>query len=289
MVESSDRISSSNKQLEQQPDEEGKEMGHEVPTMAAYEDNERQSEKNSWFDEYDARANRLTRLKWLSIALLIGGSFAISSLIVFTDIDESTIVFWKMIYVIIGMMILTWIFIHPLLKPQPGPPTSEGLELVSRPADLNRPWEETLISRRIYWVGFLIPVIILLILTIFIPTSWLIATSAGAVALILIFYYLFGNLKVRCTPLILSFHYGPFGHDLEIENIESIRCIPIRFGKEYLAPGIEIAPDGSKAYIASGTTGVRIQTKEGQQFLITVSDPQSLVEYVKTAQKDGFR
>jgi len=48
--------------------------------------------------------------------------------------------------------------------------------------------------------------------------------------------------------------------------------------------GIRVGSDGTIGYIAAGNVGVRIQLKDGKQYVVTLNDPQSLVEYVEAAQ-----
>lgn len=44
-----------------------------------------------------------------------------------------------------------------------------------------------------------------------------------------------------------------------------------------------IGPDGTKGYILQGDVGFRVETEKGKKYVVTIPDPEDLVEYVKAA------
>lgn len=53
--------------------------------------------------------------------------------------------------------------------------------------------------------------------------------------------------------------------------------------REYMGWGIRVGADGSIGYISAGNVGVRLERYRRKDYVITVSDPQSLVDYVEAA------
>ena len=47
--------------------------------------------------------------------------------------------------------------------------------------------------------------------------------------------------------------------------------------------GIRVGLDGTIGYIVSGKIGVRISLYDKKEYVVTVHDPQSLVEFVRAA------
>jgi hypothetical protein len=53
--------------------------------------------------------------------------------------------------------------------------------------------------------------------------------------------------------------------------------------------GVRIGPDGSIGYVVRGGPGFRVETEEGKRYVVTIPEPEGLVEYVRAAKAERER
>lgn len=57
--------------------------------------------------------------------------------------------------------------------------------------------------------------------------------------------------------------------------------------KDFMGNGVRIGPNGTIGYILQGDVGFRVETEEGKRYVVTIPEPEGLVEYVKAAMAEG--
>ena len=239
---------------------------------------------DSRFAEYEARTKRMVRLRLVGLVLYLVIVAVVTALTVGWELEENVIVLLNLVLVVGGSLILIAIIVLPYFRPISPPTGDPGLELAHPPVNLLEPWQETVLMKVLWYI--LPPLLVFYVgLALFSPEEGTFLTLALTTVIFVVVTFFFGQLEVVCTSDTLSFHYGPIGKNIPIADIESIRAVSLKFGRDYLGWGIRIAPDGAVGYIAGGKTGVRIQVRAGKQYLVTVSQPQSLVNYVRAAQE----
>lgn len=238
----------------------------------------------STFAEYEARTRRMVRLRLVVLTLYLVGVTIVTILPMVMEIRDLPLVLLNLVLVVGGAIILIGIIALPYFRPLGPPSVDSGMELAARPVNLHEPWQEA-VPMKVLW--YILPPLLIFYISsaILFPSQETFLTLGLTTAILVVVTFFFGRLDVACTPHALSFHYGPIGKNLPITDIGSIRAVSLKFGRDFLGWGIRVAPDGAIGYIAGGKTGVRIQVRAGRQYLVTVSDPQSLVDYVRAAQE----
>jgi len=248
---------------------------------------EKEDSRTTAFDEMETRYERIGRLRLVAVIVYVSISLLLLGYYFVGDIENDTYVGLYLGYTVFGSAILFYAYLYPLFRPRNDPVPSGSMTIPPQDVDLSVDWREILVTRNLLYL--FPPVLILITLwAILIPHP---VNSFRVVLVSIVMMVLgsiFGKLEVRCSRTHLSFHYGPLGRDVPIGKIESIRAISLKGGRDYLGNGIDLAPDGSIGYIADGKTGVLISMLEGRNYRLTVSDPQSLVDYVRAAM-DGHR
>ncbi|NIP36078.1 MAG: hypothetical protein GWN18_14050 [Thermoplasmata archaeon] len=110
-------------------------------------------------------------------------------------------------------------------------------------------------------------------------------TTAGITAIMLAFL----NFEVKADMEALSFRFGPFGKVLPLDSITSIGVTRVNAMKDYMGYGVRVGPDGSIGYILRGGGGFRVETQDGKRYVVTIPEPEGLVEYVRAAKAERER
>lgn len=235
------------------------------------------------FAGYEKQTRRIVRLRLVALALYLMVVAVVTLLPMVMEVEEWVLILLNLVLVVGGAAVLMAIIFFPYFRPVGPPKVDAGLELAARPVSLTQPWQETVTVKALVWI--LPPLLLFYVaMALFIPEQETFLSLALTTAILLVVAFFFGQLEVACTPDTLAFHYGPIGKSIPVADIESIRAVSLKFGRDYLGWGIRVAPDGAVGYIAGGKTGVRLQVRAGKQYLVTVSDPQSLVDYVRAVQ-----
>jgi hypothetical protein len=95
----------------------------------------------------------------------------------------------------------------------------------------------------------------------------------------------FWKLDIRSDKEVLSFHFGPIGRTLRMEDIVSIRPAAIHGFRDYMGWGLRSGSDGSIGYISFSRTGVRIETVQGKTYVVSCHRPKELSDHVKWSRK----
>jgi hypothetical protein len=234
------------------------------------------------FEEYETRTRRIAVFRFTTMMVFIVISFSFLALYFFVDLNSPTYLYPYLAFNLIGAGVLFFAFFYPRIIHQKMPEITEEVNIAAKPVDLSNEWHETVVMKA-FWVLFPAFFIFIVLWAILIPHPVNTFRVILVTTVMIILGLIFGKLDVRCTPTNLSFKYGPFGNYIPVSNIKTIRAISLRTGRDFLGRGIDIGSDGTTGYIAGGNTGVLIQLKNNKNYRLTVSDPQSLVDYVRAA------
>ena len=105
--------------------------------------------------------------------------------------------------------------------------------------------------------------------------------TVPVMAILVLAVVFFWNLDIRADRKVLSFHFGPVGRDLHMEEIVSIRPTMIHPIRDFMGWGWRSGSDGSIGYISWSRTGVRIETLKGRNYVISCHRPQELSDHVR--------
>ena len=240
------------------------------------------------FQDYEERKQRLRSFTWAFIVIYMMVVLALSALSFIMDLEDGHVLLLNIVVVGVGAPVVIALVIYPYFKGTRMPELPEGTPTPAPPADsvdLSRPWKETVSS----------PIIILTILLVLVFYTvvnmvWESEEQVmGMVVMVILAVVLviFGQLKVECDAELLSFHFGPLGKKAPLSELLSIRACSVHPLKEFKGWGFRFGFDGSIGYIAAGKVGVRIHLENGKQYVVTVADPQGLVDYVRAAQEQA--
>lgn len=271
-------------------------MGGAKEKMVANDDKDSEAGKGGIpfsheLKEYERYHQSIIRMRWLAVGFYLISVIALTIIPAMVDAERfeniGDVIGFVVIIETIGLLaIIAYPFLANRSPPRP-PPVMKLVGDVDRPAiDLTRIWFERVRLKMIV-LGAVIVIVIFAVTAVNSSSpddaSWLLIGLAILVVVLLIF----SHLEISCSPKALSFHYGPFGKTFPLERIERIRAVSVNPLKEYMGWGIRVGADGSIGYIAAGKVGVRIELDEGKDYVVTVSDPQSLVDYVEAAKRSG--
>lgn len=241
----------------------------------------------------DEEVRRTIRMRWYATALYLI-AIIVGTLVPFLlpGFDEATFGIVYSVVVVVGTVLLIAVLSRPLLRP-PGPDVTvmEGLARESGVARRLRPGERYYVRTRfdlmLYLMGPVIAIMAGLMLFLLDPTTLVImgTTTAGLTILLLVFL----NLEVKADRETLSFKFGHFGKELPLDSISSIGVTRINAMKDYMGYGVRVGPDGSIGYIVRGGEGFRVETREGKRYVVSIPDPEGLVEYVRAAKAERER
>ncbi len=238
--------------------------------------------RDSWagFDDWSARRRRINRIRWGTVIIYMVLVFGVSSLPYLIEIEEMLFATLDLAVVFGGMIAVFAALLYPYLKKEREPVVPDGIlvERVSPPSA--GPFHET-VKMTALPLAMVPLIIVYLAIMVMIPEPLLILIMAIVIVFLLVLMLLFYTLEVYCDGTTLSFHFGPIGKDVPVEEIESIRATVVHSLKDFMGYGIRMGPDGSVGYIATGNVGVKVSLKNGKQYVITLKDPQALVDCVR--------
>jgi hypothetical protein len=229
------------------------------------------------------------RFRWAVVIAYVVMVMVVAFLPLFVDWEETVLV-WLILGVTFGGMIFLFaVLFKPYIKRPDTTVVRDGLVVDSGVVRKLRPGETFRDVIRFDLVLYIVlPVIILLVvLMVLIPDPAVIAIQGVVVGLLAIIALIFNNLLVEADRSTLSFHFGPIGRRIPLGDVDSIRAVAVHALKEFMGWGIRVGPDGTIGYIASGKVGVRIAVSDGKEYVLTVNDPQAMVEYVRAAKAEG--
>lgn len=239
--------------------------------------------RESTFAEYETQTRRYNRIRYLALSAYLIVVTVTSLLPLVYELDERVFLAFYLVFVMGGAVLLIAVVAYPWIRPLPAPEVEGLAELPSGRADLSRPWHET-VHMKVFWAIFPLVLGFCVLMAILVPSEGSLQSLSLVVAIILVVYFLLGKLEVDCTPRTLRFKLGPIGPTIPLAEIESIRPTSVQPLKDFMGWGIRVGADGARGYIVAGTTGVRIQLMDGKQYVVTLPEPQSLVDYVRAAQ-----
>lgn len=239
----------------------------------------------------DDAAQKEVRLRWATtivyIILVTMGAFVP---FLWPEMDEGVFVTVYMIIVIGGAILLMVILTRPLIKPPGGDiRVKDGLAIEEGVTRKLRPGETYYLRMRFNLILYiLLPVVLFMAaLMFFIDDLTTNIIMGGTTAFIAILGLIFINFEVRADRHTLSFKFGYFGKELPLESIKSISVTKVRAMKDFMGYGVRIGPDGTIGYILQGDVGFRVETEKGKRYVVTIPEPEGLVEYVKAAKAEG--
>jgi hypothetical protein len=225
------------------------------------------------------------RFRWAVVIVYVAMVLVVALMPLFVEWDDVTFM-WLILGVTFGgMVVLFAVLFKPYIKRPDTTVVQDGLVVDSGVARKLRPGETYRdVVRFNLAIYIIVPVIILMVvLMAVIPDPTAIAIQGAVIGLLAIIMVIFNNLVIEADPQMLSFNFGPIGRKIPLQEVDSIRAVAVHAMKEFMGWGIRVGPDGTIGYIASGNVGVRIAVSDGKEYVITVHDPQGLVEYVRAA------
>ncbi len=238
----------------------------------------------------DEGAQRTTRMRWFAtivyFALVIGLTFVP---FLFPDMDEEAFGTIYMIVIIGGAIALIVILSRPLMRP-PGEDVKvmDGLASEAGVTRKLRPGETYYLRMRFKMILYIMVPMILFMgyLMIAIPESTTVAIIGLVNVFMVVITIIFINFEVKADLDMLSFKFGYFGTVLPLDSITHISVTKVNALKDFMGWGVRIGPDGTKGYILQGDVGFRVETEEGKKYVVTIPEPEELVEYVKAAKAE---
>jgi len=237
--------------------------------------------------EGDEEAQRTNRMRWLATIVYIVLVLALTFLpFLYPDMEEGAFVTFYMIVVIGGAITLIGILTRPLMRP-PGEDVKamDGLASEAGVARKLRPGETYYLRIRFKMIMYImVPVIIFMgVLMIVIQDTTALVINGLVTLLLVVVTIFFMNFEVKADLDNLSFKFGYFGTVLPMDSITLIKATKVNALKDFMGWGVRIGPDGTKGYILQGDVGFRVETDKGKKYVVTIPDPEDLVEYVKAA------
>jgi hypothetical protein len=233
-------------------------------------------------------AGRFNRLRWGASIVYLLMAFMVSLLPLAVDVDETLMVYIVSFVTVGGAIILMAILASPLFWGTKAPVVRDGTVLEDGIVRKLVPGEVYRDVIRLDLVLYImVPMIIVFAaMMVLYPEPFFLTIMGSTIAFLSVLVAIFLNLEVMCDRKQLSFHYGPVGKEVPLEDIVSVRAISVHPLRDYMGYGIRPGPDGSVGYIASGNVGVRISLEDGKEYVVTMRDPQGLVDYVRSAKAE---
>jgi hypothetical protein len=142
-------------------------------------------------------------------------------------------------------------------------------------------WFQRVISYEIFTITWTIGFILIEILLIDSNDPVCCLTVFAPICLTLYYCISFWRLDVRCTRSFLTLHYSWSQlTTIQLSSIRSIRAVAIHPLQEFRGWGRLHRKDGTVGYISSGKVGVRIHLVDGSTYVVTIRNPQSLVNFI---------
>jgi hypothetical protein len=231
---------------------------------------------------------RYNNFRWAVTLGYLVMALVVSVLPLFVDADETLLTVVIFAVTVGGAVVLIVVLALPYFTGARGPVVKDGTVLESGVVRALRPGETFRDVVRFDLVLYIVVPLIVVFgaVTVLFPEPLFTAIMIGTDALMVVLVVVFMNLEVRCDTEALSFHYGPVGKDIPLGDIESIRSVSVHPMRDFMGYGIRVGPDGAVGYIASGNVGVRVSLSDSKEYVVTVHDPQSLVDYVRAAKAE---
>ncbi len=241
----------------------------------------------------DEEVQRTVKVRWAAtVVYLIAVTLGALMPLFWPGIDEGAFVTVYVVTVVVGAMLLVFIIFKPLVRPPGGEvKVKHGLAEEDGVTRRLRPGETYYLRIRFDLILYImLPVILFMaVLMVFIAdrTTVMIigVTTAGITAIMLVFL----NFEVKADMEVLSFKFGPFGKVLPLDGITSIGVTQVNAMRDYMGYGVRVGPDGSIGYILRGGGGFRVETGDGKRYVVTIPEPEGLVEYVLAAKAERER
>lgn len=189
----------------------------------------------------------------------------------------------------IFLIILTFLALHSLeANPDPNNILYSDLFQGSPKTSFSQPipitqevWHQRIVSWEMIAITWVTGSLLILILLIEPGDAFCSFLFLPPIMLVIYYCLFYWRLDIRCTTsnLILRYNWS-IQTTIQLSSIISIRSVVIDPLREFMGWGKLHATDGSVGYISSGRVGVRIHLRNGQRFVVTVRDPQSLVNFI---------
>lgn len=200
-------------------------------------------------------------------------------------IKNKNIVILSIVVIIGGLAILFYILLSPINNPLklPSSPDEEKIKHIAVPTDF---YYEQLMTGIL---KIIIPMVV-----IYSIVSVLIFFSEGiseaiyffaALAFFTIIGLVFSKITIHISGGNIKIRLGLFKDVLKIGDVLSIRPTEVKSMGSYFGYGKRVGTDGSIGYIAGPKVGVRMEMKNGKTYVISVDDPQELVNAILYAKQ----
>lgn len=246
-------------------------------------------------EEFNERVKRTNILQWTVVVVYILVTMALGFLPLFVQLDELGFVVGYNALVFGGMFILFFVLLYPFIKKETIPDAQDGklLDGIIDKEKLPAVYYERMRTFIVYEIIIPFAIIMAAWGAYYLITEpglgegfWVGMINISTTLFLILLLVPFGHLEVHATDEHLHFHYGPFGKKVKYSEIKSIRSTSIHAFRDYKGWGIRAGPDGSWGYISRGNVGVRLTLTNDKNYVITVSDPDTLVQYVRVRKGD---
>lgn len=244
---------------------------------------EKSSAKNK-MQHYQQQFKKRNILRWTTLLFYLIITFTISSLPLFINIADITYLTITIPIIFGGLIIVFAVLLYPTKNKLSLPAIPDG-KIVKQTSKNNIP--ETYYEENKQKIAYLIIPTLIIIFAILLyfmtPLSgltWAIGLILVTTAL-LIALLIFGKVELIVNKEYIKTKFGPATETISLMNIKTIRSTAIHPMKDFMGYGLRYSPDGAKGFIASGNTGIRIETKNGENIVITAKNPQLICDIVR--------
>ncbi len=240
-------------------------------------------------DGAQASARRFNQLRWGATVVYLLLAFMVSLLPLALEVDETLMVYVVSFVTVGGAIILFGVLASPLFWGTKAPVVRDGTVLEDGIVRKLMPGETYRDVIRFDLVLYIVVPMVIAFAAVMVlyPEPVFLTIMGSTVAFLSILVAVFVNLEVLCDRKRLYFHYGPVGKEVPLDDIVSVRAVSIHPLRDYMGYGIRLGPDGSVGYIAAGNVGARISMEDGKEYVVTLRDPQGLVDYVRSAKAEA--
>jgi hypothetical protein len=233
-------------------------------------------------------SKKMTTIRWTVVLVYLVLVMTIAFLPVAIEelMDEAIYTALVMIVTVGGSFAIIAVLLSPYFIGQKGPVVPDGMavDTVWESFTAMPPYVETMRFSLMIYV--MVPMIILFaILTLVFMSFEMVLIMGVTIAFLLALLVIFGTLEVKCDNKELHFHFGPIGKKIPIDDIVSIRPTSVHALRDFMGYGLRVGPDGTIGYIIGGNVGVRISLKDKKEYVVTIPNPQDLVNYVRMVRK----
>lgn len=241
----------------------------------------------------DAAARRMNRLRWTITVVYIVLVLALALVpFAWPDLGEGPFVVVYLVVVIGGAILLIAVLSYPVVRSREGDVTKlEGLVSEGGVTRRLRPGETYYLRIRFKLILYImVPVVVMMaVVLVVIPDRTAQATVGATTIALVIITGVFSTLEVRADREELSFGFSVLRKVIPLDAVHSIDVTKVNALKDYMGWGVRVGPDGSIGYIVQGDKGFRVVTSDGKRYVVTIPDPDALVEYVLAAKAERAR